>query len=76
MSDTLPAEVIEKLTGYSRKRPALQLAELHRLGFYRARLARVTREVVLERPHYDAVSRGVGGLAANDAARPKVRRVR
>jgi hypothetical protein len=59
VSDTLPAEAIEQLTGYSRKRPSLQLRELHRQGFYRARRAKVTGEVILERPHYDAVSAGL-----------------
>lgn len=72
MTDTLPSEEIQRLTGY--KRAADQLRELHLQGFYRARLARVTGEVVLERPHYDAICRGVGG-AANDAHRPKVRKV-
>lgn len=71
MTDTIPADQIQRMTGY--KRPADQLRELHNQGFYRARLAKVTGEVVLERPHYDAVARGLGG-AANDASRPKVRR--
>lgn len=56
MSDTLPAAEIQRLTGY--KRPADQLRELHRQGFYRARRAKVTGEVILERPHYDAVAAG------------------
>ncbi len=55
------------------KRPADQLRELHRRGFYRAYRSKVTGEVVLERPHYDSVSQGLGG-AANDAPRPKVRK--
>jgi hypothetical protein len=68
-NDTLPTEAIERLTGY--KRPADQLKELHRLGFYRARRAKVTGEIVLERPHYDAVCAGQqGGQAAH---RPQVR---
>lgn len=71
MSDLLDAATIERLTGY--KRPAEQLRELKAQGFYRARLAKVTGEVVLERPHYHAVCQGLGG-AANDAARPKVRK--
>lgn len=53
------------LTGY--KRPGDQLRELKRLGFWRARLAKVTGEVVLERPHYDAISRGM------EANRPQAR---
>jgi hypothetical protein len=70
MSDTLPAETIERLTGY--KRPADQLRELHRQGFYRARRAKVTGEVVLERPHYDAVSMGLQ-TGTQPANRPQVR---
>ena len=57
MDDTLSAETIERLTGY--KRPADQLRELHRQGFWRARRAKVTGEVILERPHYDAVAAGL-----------------
>jgi len=54
------------------KRPADQLRELHRRGFFRAYRSRVTGEVVLERPHYDAVAAGLqpGTQPAN---RPKVR---
>lgn len=67
MSTILPAEEIQRITGY--KRPADQLRELKLQGFYRARLAKVTGEVILERPHYDAVASGLG-QAAN---RPQVR---
>jgi hypothetical protein len=73
MSATLSAEEILSLTRY--KRPADQLRELHLQGFYRARLAKVTGEVILERPHYDAVSSGIGG-AANDHHQPKLRKAR
>lgn len=66
-----PEEVQAAAGGY--KRPGEQLRELHRRGFYRAYRSKVTGEVVLERPHYDAVSRGLGGTAANDAHRPKLR---
>lgn len=72
MNDTLPAEVIVKLTGY--KRPADQLRELHRQGFYRARRARVTGEVILERPHYDAVAAGMAEPQPGN--RPQVRQPR
>lgn len=67
---TLLKAEIERLTGY--KRPADQLRELHRQGFWRARRAKVTGEVVLERPHYDAVAAGLqpGSLPAT---RPQVR---
>jgi hypothetical protein len=61
------AELFE-LTGYHRA--AEQLAELHRRGFARAYRNRLGR-VVLERPHYDAVTRG-----EQVAAKPKVRLLR
>ena len=55
MSTILPADELFAVTGYSRA--AEQLAELHRLGFVRARIDRLGR-VVLERAHYDAVCDG------------------
>jgi hypothetical protein len=58
---------IEEITGY--KRAAAQVAELRRQGFYRARRARVTGYVILERQHYEAVCGGERLTAAND---PKV----
>lgn len=64
-----PAEVVLVAGGY--KRPAEQLRELHRLGFWRARRAKVTGEVVLERPHFEAVSSGAAAGAA--ASQPKLR---
>jgi hypothetical protein len=68
-----PAE-IESLTGYSAKRPGLQLQELHRLGFYRARRGRVTGEVILERAHVQAVASGnVEAAGGEQRNRPKVR---
>lgn len=66
--DTLSAEAIYRLTGY--RQPALQLKELHRQGFWRARRAKVTGEVILERPHYDAVASGTGTAPGH---RPQVR---
>jgi hypothetical protein len=45
------------------------------MGFYRARIGKVSREVVLERPHYDAVCAGQGA-ASNDEHQPKVRILR
>jgi hypothetical protein len=48
------AELVE-LTEY--EQPTKQLQELHRQGFYRARIGRTGR-VILERAHYDAVARG------------------
>jgi len=60
----LPDELVA-LTGY--RRPCDQLPELHRQGFYRARLSATTRQVILERAHYEAVARGL------QASEPKVR---
>lgn len=55
MSIILDAEELESVTGY--KTPKRQLAELHRQGFYRARIA-AAGNVILERAHYDAVCAG------------------
>jgi hypothetical protein len=68
-----PAE-LQSITGY--KRAADQLRFLHDRGFYRAFKSRTTGEVVLERDHYHAVCQGIGGAAANDAARPMLRKHR
>lgn len=73
MTIVVLAAELQALTGY--KRPSDQLRELHRLGFYRARLGKVTRQVILERAHYDAVCAG-GGSAANEEHRPAVRPIR
>jgi hypothetical protein len=56
MSDgiTLSEQEIAALTGY--ERPTKQLAVLHNRGFLRAYIGR--KGVVLERAHYEAVSRG------------------
>lgn len=56
MSITLSAEELIALTGY--RRPAEQLVELHRQGFYRARRAPATGAIILERAHYDAICGG------------------
>lgn len=69
MTVTLSPDEIQQLTGY--RQPGKQLQELLRRGFYRARRSRVTGEVILERPHYDAVS--AGSTAEPSADRPKVR---
>lgn len=61
------AELV-RLTGY--QRAAEQLDELRRQGFSRARRNRLGR-VVLERSHYDAVTRG-----EQSAPKPKVRHLR
>lgn len=44
------------ITGY--KKPQLQLQELKRQGFYRARQSHTTGHIILERVHYEAVSKG------------------
>lgn len=54
------------------KRAADQLRELHKLGFYRARLGQVSRIVILDRAHDDAVCGGAGA-ANQDAYRPQVK---
>lgn len=72
--DLVSQEVIEGLAG-GYKRPADQLRALHALGFHRARLGKLTRRVILERPHYEAVCAG-RELASNDAHQPKVRPLR
>jgi len=73
-TDTLPAEQIARMTGY--RQPARQLRELHRQGFWRARRAKVTGEVILERPHYDAVSTGMLAQQSAQPRTPQLRRVR
>ena len=65
LSITLTAAELVELTGY--RRPAEQLAELHRQGYYRARRSPVTGRVILGRAHHEAVARGIA------AERPKVR---
>lgn len=53
-SITLSKQEIEALTGY--ERPTKQLGVLHSRGFLRAYIG--NRGVVLERSHYEAVTRG------------------
>lgn len=76
MSDlTLSREEIQRLTG-GYKRASDQLAELHRQGFFRARLGRVTGQVILERAHYDAVCAGaMAHMQAPAGPRPRLRPV-
>lgn len=59
MSIVLSNEEIEALTGY--KLATMQLERLRKDGFYRARIGR--RGVILERSHYDAVTRGEDSTA-------------
>jgi len=57
VSVTLTDEEVQALCG-GLKQPARQLAELKRLGYWRARRAAITGRVVLERAHYEAVCAG------------------
>lgn len=67
MSDCLSREQIERITGYVM--PCKQLEVLHQRGFVRAYRNRLG-EIILEQPHYDAVTRGQFGTQA--PARPAV----
>jgi hypothetical protein len=70
MSDVvLSAQEVQELAG-GYKRPGDQLRELQRQGFHRARLGRVTGQVILERAHYDAVC---AGAVQSGSERPRVR---
>lgn len=70
-----PAEIQEIAGGY--KRPRDQLRALRDQGFYRARIGKVTGQVILERPHYDAVCAGaVQAGAESGRARPSLRSVK
>lgn len=69
-SPTLTVDELVAITGY--RRPGDQLRELLKLGYYRARRSVVTGAVILERPHYEAVARGVQA----EAPRVRVPRVR
>ena len=55
MTIILTSEELAGVTGY--RTPKRQLEELHRQGFYRARIS-ATGNVILERAHYDAVCVG------------------
>ena len=55
MTIILTSEELAGVTGY--RTPNRQLTELHRQGFYRARIG-ATGNVILERAHYDAVCAG------------------
>ena len=65
MTIILTTDELERVTGY--KTSKRQEKELHRQGFYRARIA-ATGNVILERAHYDAVCAG-----AKPAKEPIVR---
>ncbi len=55
MSIILSSDELAGVTGY--RTPKRQLDELHRQGFYRARIS-AAGNVILERAHYDAVCAG------------------
>jgi len=74
MSATLSPQEIDDVTGY--RRPADQLAELHRQGFYRARRSPTTGQIILERAHYDAVCAGAKPPQAPRVRAPILRSLR
>lgn len=57
MSLMLSADEIREITG-GYVQPSKQLAELHRMGYYRARRSALTGAVLLDRAHYEAVNGG------------------
>jgi hypothetical protein len=66
------AQIIMITGGY--RQPSRQLAELHRQGFFRARVSALTGKVVLEREHYVAVCQGIASADSSQrSAKPKVR---
>lgn len=75
MSLTLTPTELAELTG-GLTLPRCQLNELRRRGFVRARLVR--GKVILERAHYEAVSRGEFTAAPEkgDTARPHLRAIK
>ena len=66
----LDDDELRAITRYSQ--PCKQLAELHRQGFYRARMGRVG-VVLLERAHYEAVCAGRVVAEAPHVRPPKLR---
>ena len=65
MTIILTSDELDRVTGY--RTPKRQMQELHRQGFYRARIG-ATGNLILERAHYDAVCAG-----AKPAKEPTVR---
>ena len=75
MTDTtLSTTEIERVTGY--KRPADQLEELKRQGFYRARRSPTSGSIILERAHYSAVCEGAKPSNEPRVRPPAVRQLR
>lgn len=74
MSDpTMSDADLVSITGY--QRPAEQLQELLRQGFYRARRSPTSGRVILERVHYDAVCAGSKPANEPRVHAPRLRRV-
>ncbi|MCK9687356.1 hypothetical protein [Scleromatobacter humisilvae] len=65
----LTAEEVSAVTGYVK--PALQVRELHKQGFIRARV-NVRNEVILERAYFDAICRGVAVATQAAPERPRI----
>lgn len=65
------SEEVQTLTGY--KWPSKQLEELHRQGFFRARIGK-TGNVLLERVHYESVCSEQ--LPQHPTNAPRVRSIR
>ena len=65
MTIILTVDEVAAVTGY--RKPKRQLAEMHRQGYYRARIG-ATGNVIVERAHCDAVAEG-----AKPAKEPTVR---
>lgn len=65
------AEIKLLIGGYTQQ--SKQIEELRRQGFWRARRAPVTGEVILERAHYEAVCQGLDRAAPKGAPSPKLR---
>ena len=67
MTIILTSDELAGVTGY--RTPKRQLEELHRQGFYRARIS-ATGNVILERTHYDAVCAGESPAKAPTVRNP------
>ena len=70
MNITLSPDELQALTGY--RRPAEQLRELHRRGYWRA-CRSITGAVVLTREHFGAIERSEDKRAPKQKATPRLR---
>ena len=73
MTIILTTDEVASVTSY--RTPKRQLEELHRQGFYRARIA-ATGNVIVERAHYDAVCAGESPAKAPTVRNPFVPKLR